>query len=93
MKCIYCKDTKKLNGKFECWYCKPLPNTQMAQQTAVQWLQRQLNENYEISEVDIEQALQMEEQKAFEIFKAGQNSMEEGGKSFEQYYNKTFKND
>jgi len=40
-----------------------------------------------------EQALQMEEQNAFEIFKAGQDSMEEGGKSFEQYYNETFKSE
>lgn len=27
---------------------------------------------------------------AFNIFKAGQDSMEEGGKSFDQYFNETF---
>ena len=32
------------------------------------------------------QAKAIEKEQAFEIFKAGQNSMEEGGKSFEQYY-------
>jgi hypothetical protein len=29
---------------------------------------------------------QQREKLAFEYFKAGQDSMEEGGKSFEQYY-------
>ncbi len=37
-----------------------------------------------------QQAKEMENSKAFEIFKAGQNSMEEGGKGFEQYYNETY---
>jgi hypothetical protein len=37
-----------------------------------------------------QQAKEMENSKAFEIFKAGQDSMEEGGKGFEQYYNETY---
>jgi hypothetical protein len=37
-----------------------------------------------------QQAKEIENAKAFEIFKAGQNSMEEGGKGFEQYYNETY---
>lgn len=31
-----------------------------------------------------------EENLYFDFFKAGQKSMEEGGKGFEQYYNETF---
>jgi len=38
-----------------------------------------------------QQAKEMENSKAFEIFKAGQDSMEEGGKGFEQHYNETYK--
>jgi hypothetical protein len=34
----------------------------------------------------LKQAKKKEKQQAFEYFKAGQDSMEEGGKSFEQYY-------
>ena len=40
-----------------------------------------------------QQAKEIDKAKAFEIFKAGQDSMEEGGKGFEQYYNETFGND
>ena len=36
------------------------------------------------------QARQMEYDNAFKIFKAGQDSMEDGGKSFEEYYNQTY---
>ena len=35
-------------------------------------------------------AKEMEKLKAFEIFKAGQDSMEEGGKGFEQFYEQTY---
>jgi len=35
-------------------------------------------------------AKEMEKLKAFEIFKAGQDSMEEGGKGFEQWYEQTY---
>ena len=38
---------------------------------------------------DLQQAKEMEKSKAFEIFKAGQDSMEEGGKGFEQWYEQT----
>ena len=36
-----------------------------------------------------QQSKEIENAKAFEIFKAGQDSMEEGGKSFDQFWNKT----
>lgn len=38
----------------------------------------------------IKEAKQMDKEQAFELFKAGQDSMEEGGKNFEIYYNETF---
>ena len=38
----------------------------------------------------LEKAKAMQENEYFEVFKAGQESMEEGGKGFEQYYNETF---
>ena len=38
-----------------------------------------------------EQAKAMEKEMYFQFFKAGQESMEEGGKGFEQYYNETYK--
>jgi hypothetical protein len=38
----------------------------------------------------LEKAKEMEKLKAFEIFKAGQDSMEEGGKGFENYYEQTY---
>lgn len=37
-----------------------------------------------------EELLQLEKDLAFQSFKAGQDSMEEGGKNFEQYYEKTY---
>ncbi len=40
----------------------------------------------------VQQAKQMEKDQAFELFKAGQDSMEEDGKNFEQYYNERFGN-
>jgi hypothetical protein len=40
---------------------------------------------------DLQQAKEMEKSKAFEIFKAGQDSMEEGGKGFEQWYEQAYK--
>lgn len=71
-------------------------------QTAVEFLIEQLK-GYEydgndfiftgiISSELIEQAKQMEMEQAFQSFKAGQDSMEEGGKNFEQYYKETFGN-
>jgi hypothetical protein len=38
----------------------------------------------------IENLKEMEKQKAFKIFEAGQNSMEEGGKSFDQFWNEIY---
>ena len=62
-------------------------------QTGVGWLIEQLRRptaNYiPIFEI-INKAKEIENANAFEIFKAGQDSMEEGGKSFDQYYNETF---
>lgn len=60
------------------------------QQTAVEWLVQQYIEgNYSIEVY--EQAKAMEENQHLQTFQAGQDSMEDGGKNFEQYYNKTFK--
>ena len=57
--------------------------------TAVEWLVEQYaNENYGIE--IYEQAKQMEKEQQFRFFIAGQLSMEEGGKDFEQYYNETY---
>jgi hypothetical protein len=63
----------------------------MAQQTAVDWLIDQVEDFIGLIPIDIiQQAKEMEKQQAFEYFKAGQDSMEEGGKSFEQYYTQTY---
>jgi len=71
----------------------------MKKQTAVEWLVNELNQKIDFIPMDkwdmirdiIQKAKVMEKEKAFEIFEAGQKSMEEGGKGFEQYYNKTYK--
>ena len=71
----------------------------MTKQTAVEWLVNEINQKIDIIPMDkwdiirdiVQQALAMEKDKAFEIFEAGQKSMEEGGKGFEQYYNETYK--
>jgi ASC-1-like (ASCH) protein len=71
----------------------------MAQQTALEIFWNQIPEILPFT-VDtetgvkllraFEQAKEMEKQQAFEYFKAGQDSTEEGGKSFEQYYTETY---
>lgn len=38
----------------------------------------------------VEQGNSMHEEESFKIFKAGQESMEEGGKGFDQWYKETF---
>ena len=38
----------------------------------------------------LEQAKAMHKKQSFETFKAGQDSMEEGGKGFDQWYQETF---
>ena len=61
----------------------------MAQQTALEWLVKQLIiEGIYVPFGMYEQAKQIEKEQAFQLFKAGQDSMEEGGKNFEQYYGK-----
>lgn len=66
----------------------------MAQQTAVEWLMRQsFGEDFRMKVNDhqlnlFQQAIEMEEEQRFKFFIAGQLSMEEGGKDFEQYNNK-----
>ena len=73
----------------------------MAQQTALQqlieWAVSLKNNSQQCTDwicikEKAEELLQMEKEQAFELFKAGQDSMEEGGKDFEQYYNETFGN-
>ena len=67
-------------------------------QTAVDWVFNEIILAYlakgNLSFIDVgnikEQAKEMEKSKAFEIFKAGQDSMEEGGKGFEQWYEQTY---
>jgi len=73
----------------------------MAQQTAVQNLINELKQFKKFPMVDqptIEAAiefaelrLEMEREQAFQFFKAGQDSMIEFEKNFEQYFNETFK--
>ena len=79
----------------------------MAQQTAVEWFDEQIQEYVIASdhitrnlivEISFEdymelknQAKQMEKEQRFKDFRAGQDSMEEGGRDFEQYYNETYK--
>lgn len=67
----------------------------MAQQTAVDWLVKKYFEDYNVllPELEYEQAKQIEKEQQFRFFIAGQLSMEEGGKDFEQYYNETYKKD
>ena len=59
----------------------------MAQQTAVEFLEQQLTARLgNLWIEDFEQAKQMEKEQTFQAFKAGQDSMEDGGKSFDQWY-------
>jgi hypothetical protein len=64
----------------------------MAQQTAVEWLieELELDSNLYLIKDIVDKAKEMEKRKAFEYFKAGQDSMEEEGKSFDQYYTQTY---
>ncbi len=66
----------------------------MKQQTAVEWLIQQFSKHYAIWQLEdeIKQAKEMEEQQMLEFWNGGIDCTEEGGKSFEQYYNETFKN-
>jgi len=74
-------------------------------QTAVEFLEKIFYTNAEatginnnkwlIDEIDLdnifEQAKEMEKQQAFQFWQGGMKCTEQGGKSFEQYYNETFK--
>lgn len=69
-------------------------------QTAVEWLIEQLEcfgNKHELqlswATVDelVEQAKEMEKEQMFEFWQGGINCTEEDGKSFDQYYNETYK--
>jgi hypothetical protein len=57
-------------------------------QTAVEWLQVQLNENGKLSVVDFYQAKEMDKEQHKQTYYQGLNS---NFQDFEQYYNETFK--
>jgi ASC-1-like (ASCH) protein len=71
-------------------------------QTAVEWLVMQLEGEEslvarivglkEYNQI-VKQAKQMEKEHMLKFWKGGQDSMEEGGKSFEQYYEETKQQD
>ena len=68
----------------------------MAQQTPVEYLFEQLWETPKDKftwHSILKKAKEIEEQRMFEFWNGGIDCTEEGGKSFEQYYNETFKND
>jgi len=67
-------------------------------QTAIEWLvefinsdqyQKAFGQTY-ISVALVEQAKAMEKEQMFELWNGGINCTEEGGKSFDQYYNETY---
>lgn len=60
------------------------------QQTAVQWLMKMREKYGTIILADLVEAKAMEENQHLQTFQAGQDSMEDGGKNFEQYYNQTY---
>ena len=75
----------------------------MSKQTAVEWvIQKLIRSSYltqgpsntvnglKVKRI-INQAKAMEEKQAFEFWQGGIKCTEEGGKSFEQYYNETYK--
>jgi len=64
----------------------------MPQQTAVEWLQVQLNENGKLSAVDFYQAKELEKEQIIDAHLTGLiHPLEmEATKQAEQYYNETF---
>lgn len=72
----------------------------MAQQTPLQFfltklIDLEIGKNFYIKQRQdlqdaYEESRKMEENIAYVFFKAGQDSMEEGGKSFDQYYNEIY---
>ncbi len=65
----------------------------MPQQTAVEWLQVQLNENGKLSAVDFYQAKELEKEQIIDAHLTGLiHPLEmEATKQAEQYYNETYK--
>lgn len=60
--------------------------------TAVQYLVDQVEQFIGLIPVDvIEKAKEMERQQSFDFWQGGIKCTEEGGKSFDQYYNETYK--
>jgi hypothetical protein len=62
-------------------------------QTAVEWLYQELIKTWydaKSSKDILEQALAMEKEQMFELWNGGMDCTEEGGKSFDQYYNETY---
>ena len=67
----------------------------MEQQTPVEYLFEQLWETPKDKftwHSILKKAKEIEEQRMFEFWNGGIDCTEEGGKSFEQYYNETYKN-
>lgn len=70
-------------------------------QTAVEWLVKELNQKVDFIPMDkwneirdiVQQARAMEKEQSFEFWQGGINCTEKGGKSFEQYYQQTYKED
>lgn len=59
----------------------------MKKQTAMEWMVEQLPIRIvNMYREEIEKAKQMEKEQMEEFWKGGQDSMEENGKDFEQYY-------
>lgn len=65
----------------------------MSKQTAVEWLQKQLNINGKLSVIDFYQALQMEKEQIIEAYRKGveEDVYVNALKTGTQYFNETFK--
>lgn len=70
----------------------------MVKQTAVEWLEQNIWEHIEykpatqlrVIREQFRQAKEMEKEQMFELWNGGINCTEEGGKSFDQYFNETY---
>jgi hypothetical protein len=63
----------------------------MTKQTAVEWLQVQLNENGKLSAVDFYQAKELEKEQIIDAYAQGFIESESMDKGAEKYYNETYK--
>ena len=89
-----------INGLFnstteESWLYKEYKKQTMAQQTAVEWLTKELQkQGFVLYDFDIKQAKQMEKEQIINAFWNGDNSdctSEQNAKEFaEKYYNETY---